>query len=198
MTEPTFKKIPSPQAAPLCADIELEEPARRFLQAEPSPAAFLAQLMEQGLLVDAVRFLARALPHRESTWWACLCARTTLGEDARAEFKAAVEAAERWVYTPSEENRRTTYDAAQATDFESPVAWAAMAAFWSGGSMAPPEAPVVPPADNLTSKAVAGAVLLSAVMSEPEKAPEKYRTFLAQGIDIANGGSGRTGQKPAG
>ncbi|NJD05817.1 MAG: hypothetical protein FIA97_04885 [Methylococcaceae bacterium] len=197
MNEPSFKKIPSPLAAPLCADIELDEPARQLLQADPSPAAFLARLMEQELFTDAVRFLARALPPRESTWWACLCVRTTLGEDSRPEFKLAVEAAERWVYTPSEENRRLSYEAAQATNFDSPAAWTGMAAFWSGGSMAPPDVPVVPPAENLTSKAVSGAVMLSAVILEPEKAPEKYRTFLEQGIDIANGGSGRLGQKPA-
>jgi hypothetical protein len=57
--------------------------------------------------------------------------------------------------------------------------------------MAPPESPVVPPAANLTSKAVAGAVMLAAVMPDPVKAPERYGQLLQWGIDIACGGTGR-------
>jgi hypothetical protein len=34
---------------------------------------------------------------------------------------------------------------------------------------------------------VTGAVLLAAVASEPQKAPEKHRKFLAQGIEVGNG-----------
>jgi hypothetical protein len=66
-----------------------------------------------------------------------------------------------------------------------------MAAFWSEGSIAPEDAPAVPPADNLTAKAVAGAVMLAAVQAQPEKANDKYLFFIEQAIDIANGGNGR-------
>jgi hypothetical protein len=57
--------------------------------------------------------------------------------------------------------------------------------------MAPPDAPPVPPGEELTGTAVAGAVMLAAVQTEPERAEEKFRRFLMQGIDIANGGSGK-------
>jgi hypothetical protein len=197
MTEPVFTKIPAASAASLCQDIDLDEAARQLLSPDIGPADFLRALMERGLYPDAVKFLARALPKRESTWWACLCARSTLGADPAAEARKPLELAERWVYKPSEEHRRAAFAAAEAHRFQGPWSWAAMAAFWSGGSMAPPEAPVVPPADNLTGKAVAGAVMLAAVQSEPEKAPEKYRRFLEQGIDIARGGNGRLVSKPA-
>jgi hypothetical protein len=53
--------------------------------------------------------------------------------------------------------------------------------------LAPPQAPVVPPAEHLTGHGVAGSVLLAAVRSEPEKAPEKYKKFLAAGLDVARG-----------
>jgi hypothetical protein len=66
-----------------------------------------------------------------------------------------------------------------------------MAAFWSEGSIAPEDAPAVPPANNLTAKAVAGAVMLAAVQAQPEKANDKYLFFIEQAIDIANGGNGR-------
>ncbi|HYE35614.1 DUF6931 family protein [Methylocaldum sp.] len=197
MTEYVFTKVTAPRAASVCQDIDLDEAARRLLSPEGSPADFLRLLMENALYPDAVKFLARALPKRESTWWACLCARTALGDGQAPEALKPVELAEQWVYKPSEEHRRLAFTAAEAHQFQGPASWAAMAAFWSGGSMAPPEAPAVPPADNLTGKAVAGAVMLAAVQVEPEKAPAKYRRFLEQGIDIACGGNGRLDSKPA-
>lgn len=63
-----------------------------------------------------------------------------------------------------------------------------MGAFWSDGSIAPLEAPVMPPADNLTGKAVAGAVALAAVVTEPDRALEKQRHFVEQGLGIAKSG----------
>jgi hypothetical protein len=186
-----FIKVAAPKAAAVCADIELGAAALGQLNADIGPALFLRRLIDNALHADAIHFLARALPKRESTWWACLCARAVLGETPDPAILKALEAAERWVYQPSEDNRRLAFAAAQATQFDHPASWAAMAAFWSGGSMAPPEVPVVPPADNLAGKAVAGAVLLAAVRAEPEKATEKYLRFLEQGIDIASGGDGR-------
>lgn len=197
MTQPVFTKIAAAHAASVCRDIDLDEAARRLLGPETSPADFLRLLMENTLYPDAVKFLARALPKRESAWWACLCARSALSDDVGAEALKVLELAERWVYKPSEEHRRAAFAAAEAHRFQGPWSWAAMAAFWSGGSMAPPDAPAIPPADNLTGKAVAGAVMLAAVHREPEKAPEKYRQFLTQGIDIACGGNGRPASKPA-
>jgi hypothetical protein len=191
MAETTFAKIAVPKAAVICADLELNEEAKVILERDPNPADFVRQLMAQDLLHEAIKFMARALPKREATWWACLAARTELTESSTQEQLIAVEIAEQWVYKPTEENRRLTYSAAHAANFDSAAAWAAMAAFWSGGSMAPPEAPVVPPAENLTGKAVAGAIMLAAVRREPEKANDKIKTFLAQAINIAQGGNGR-------
>jgi hypothetical protein len=63
----------------------------------------------------------------------------------------------------------------------------ALAAFWSGGSMAPPEAPVVPPGEHLSAHAVAGAVMLAVVLAEPHLAARKYGQYLALGLEIASG-----------
>ena len=191
MTNLIFKKIPLAQAASCCQDIELEPLAQKKLTLDVSPASFLEQLIAENLFSDAVRFLARALPKREATWWACLCTRDILVEPFPEALLQAVTVAEKWVYEPTEANRQATYAAAQSAEFNHPASWAAMAAFWSGGSLAPPDAPVVPPPDNLTGKAVASAVMLAAVLTEPERASDKYRLFLQRGIDIASGGNGR-------
>src|SRR5207245_1179123 len=148
---------------------------------------FINTLMEKQQFPDAVRFLAHALPKREAVWWACLCARASAGSKPPPNIAAALQTAEKWVVDPSEENRRAAMPAAEAAEFKTPAGCAAVAAFWSGGSLVPPNVPVVPPGEYLTAHGVAGAVMLAAVVSEPEKAPEKYRTFLTQGIEVANG-----------
>ena len=191
MAELVLKKILAERAALYCQDIELGPAALEKLAPDISPAGYLDLLMQEVLFSDAVKFLARALPKRESTWWACLCSRGALDEAASESLSKALEAAERWVYEPTEEHRRQAYAAAQATGFDHPVSWAAMAAFWSGGSMAPPDVPAVPPGDDLTAKAVAGALMLAAVQTQPELAADKYCLFLRRGIDIAGGGNGR-------
>lgn len=187
----SLKKVAATKAVDVCRDIELEPQACKFLESDPAPVDFLNALLEKQLYPDALRFLARALPKREATWWACICTRGTVIQNTPPAMLAALEAAEQWVYKPTEVNRRLADAAARATSFDGPAAWAAMAAFWSEGSIAPEDAPVVPPSDNLAAKAVAGAVMLAAVMEQPEKAQDKYLYFLEQGVDIANGGNGR-------
>jgi len=189
-----LKKVAVPKAAAVCRDIELDPQAVKCLEADPEPVEFLNALLERQLYPDAVRFLARALPKREAAWWACICTRGMMAQDAPPSSLKALEAAEQWVYKPTEANRRLAEAAAQSTAFDGPAAWAAMAAFWSDGSMAPENSPPVTAPENLSSKAVAGAVMLAAVSREPEKAAAKYRYFLEQGADIANGGNGRPWQ----
>jgi hypothetical protein len=156
-----------------------------------SPGAFLEQLISGAKFNEAVHFLAFALPKREAVWWACLCARSVLGDPAPPPVLAAVEAAEAWVYRPTDETRRNAMARAQAAKFDSPGAWAAVGAFWSGGSIAPPDLPAVPPAPHLTGVAVAGAITLAAVQTEPALADQKRQRYIEFAIDIANGGSGR-------
>jgi hypothetical protein len=189
-----LKKILAAPAADIAGLAKLSAEAMAALRPELDPTGFFEALVRIGLLSDAVRFLAHALPKREAVWWACLCARDSLTDEPPPAVAAALQAAERWVYAVSEENRREAMARAEAAGFNNPASWAAVAAFWSGGSMAPPNAPVVPPGDGLTAAAVAGAILLAAVQREPERATEKYRQFIASGMDVADGGSGRKRQ----
>jgi hypothetical protein len=186
---PALVKITRP-AVELGGLFPLSAEARALLDPALGPAEFIDLLCVAELHIDAIRFLAHALPVREAVWWACLAARGGL-EDTAVEERQAVEAAEAWVYHPDEEHRRAAMTVAGAVANDSPARWAATAAAWSGGSLAPPEAPVVPPGPTLAAQAVAGAVLLAAVRSEPQRAPERHRSAIAQAIDIARGGTGR-------
>lgn len=158
---------------------------------------FLQELVADGKLNEAVHFLAYALPKREAVWWACLCARSAARAAASPPVQAALEAAEAWVYKPTDDNRRACMANAQATKFDAPGVWAAVAAFWSGGSMGPKEHAPILPAPHLCGVAVVGAVTLAAVQTEPQLADQKRRRYIEMAIDIANGGSGRLDGKAA-
>jgi hypothetical protein len=195
-----FAKIGYERASEPAQRCALGEAARGLLDPHASPADFLDRLMGAGHLADAVRFLAQALPAREAVWWSCLAARLAQRDaDAQAtgaQVQAAQRAAESWVFQPSEDNRRLAHASAQATDFQSPASWAAMAAFWSGGSMAPPSAPAVPVPAGLVGQAVSAAVILAAVQHRPEQAPVRLAELLEDGLDIARGGNGRRRAAP--
>jgi hypothetical protein len=180
-------------AATLAPRVPLGDEARALLRPEWSARQYLDALTAAGHLIDAVRFLAWALPRREGVWWACQCIRTAgLSED-----EAALAAAEKWAVSATDDHRRAAFTAGEAGNFESPAGVAALAAFWSGGSLAPPKLAVVPPAENLCPNAVGNAVILAAVASAPEKAEEKYRLFLQVGMDVAEGKNRWKEERPA-
>ena len=191
-----MKKVSATTAAELCDKLDLSSAARELLRPDATPSQFVDSLVAGGLFPDAVKFLARALPKREGVWWACTCARETPMEDSPPTVGAALEAAEAWVYKPTEERRREAQAAGEAAGFGSPESWAAVGAFWSGGSITAPDAPLVAPAEDLTARAVAGAVMLAAVRREPERSEERYRLFIAKGRNIADGGTGREASQP--
>lgn len=196
----TTKETASPQRSPVklkAADMktvleraDLTPDAAKVAAACADVPAALAALAEAGLVNDAARLVAHALPKREAVWWACMCARATETAPPPADVEA-LTAAEAWVRKPEEPNRRQAMAKAEAAGFRTPESWAAIGAFWSGGSMAPEGQPVVPPGDHLTGLAVAGAVALAAVRKHPERAEATLRAFLASALDIAGGGAGR-------
>lgn len=160
-------------------------------RSELAPAVVLDALMAADCWADCVRLLAFGLPKREAVWWACLCARHTMPDVLPELESVALAAAEGWVLQPGEASRRASWAAVEALGFEAPVSWCAVAAFWSGGSMAPPDTPRVPPGELLTAKAVSAAVLLAAARHDSVAMPQRFRNFIAWGIDIANGGRGQ-------
>ncbi|MGF1625425.1 MAG: hypothetical protein ACFCVH_11115 [Alphaproteobacteria bacterium] len=186
-----LKKITVPAAEPLVETAQLSDPARALLAPKMTVRALLAALVDAGLLGDALRLLAYALPKREAVWWACQCARQAQPETPLDPDIEIIQASEAWVYRPTDQARRAAMELAMKTGFDRAAHWLAAAAFWSGGSIAPPEAPPVEPAESLTGNAVVGAVLLALVQPEPGAADKKRRRFLAQALDIADGGDGR-------
>jgi hypothetical protein len=177
-------KTPVSPLRQLCDRAELGDEAKALLTDESSTKPFIGLLVEKELFRDALRLVAYLLPKREAIGWGCLCVRHILSSQKDKPLPDVQVAAERWVSAPSEENR---WAARQSTKKEDPTTASgllAMAVFFAGPSLAPPNLQAVPPPDHLTSEMVANAVVLAGVVKEPEKAKEKYDVFMQKALAL--------------
>jgi len=172
--------------------LQLDEHGRSALADCPGSIEALDRLERAGLLVEATRLIAHALPAREAVWWACVCSRYTAASGANQAAETQVrDAAEEWVRKPTDEHRRSAMKQAEMAGFSSAEAWAAVGAFWSGDSMAPPEAPKVPPQPHFTGLAVGGSVALASSRGPASRRDARLQRFLSSAKDIMTGGAGR-------
>jgi pSer/pThr/pTyr-binding forkhead associated (FHA) protein len=181
LDEQGFRDCSVPETCEQIAD--LGDDAKALIRDDLTPPEFAAELVEKELLEDAVRFVAYALCKRDAVQWGCACVREGLGELGEDDA-AALDIAETWVKEPNDGNRRQAQAAAEKLEHATPASWVAMGAFFSEGSVAPPDTPAVPPAPHLTGHCVAGAVMLAAVDKEPENASEKFRQFVTAGVNV--------------
>lgn len=175
----------APTLKSLARSAGASDEAQALLREDDAPHGYVSRLMEEGFPNDAVKLLGALLPPREAIWWAWTCSRKAAGDEAPAEVTAALAAIERWLREPTDANRRAAMDAGEAADLSTPAGCVALATFFSGGSIAPPEVEPVAPPPFVAGKTLATAIILSAVIDEPEKAPEKLKGFLDQGIHVA-------------
>lgn len=187
----TLTKFNAADLAALLPLVALPAAAASAIDDRTTVPAALSALEAGGFHLEAARLIAYALPKREAVWWACMCALHTAPSDLPEPDGAAREAAELWVRQPTEPARRAAMARAQATAFGTPEAWAAVAAFWSGDSMAPEGQPPAPPAPHLTGTAVIGAITLSSVRGDASRRAGRLERFLESGRKIAAGGPGR-------
>ncbi|BCH27595.1 hypothetical protein MesoLjLc_74820 [Mesorhizobium sp. L-8-10] len=194
-TDP-FRKVSAGTAAEICARMDLSAEGRAFLLPTLSPQGYLSLLVEAEAIGDAIRFLAFALPIREGVWWAVAVAQGNLAAPSPVEAEC-LERAAGWVYQPDDARRRACMVSAETANFDGAAAYAALAAFWSGGSMAPPDMPEALPDPRLGAIGVGASILLSITSGDPLTLNERFRAAIARGIDIANGGNGRLeGDRP--
>lgn len=177
MGSATLAKVTAKSAHVVCEEANLSTKARKLLEADMTPPAFLERLIDAELFLDAIRFLSQALPHREAVFWACLCIRATLPfPRLPAAEQSALKSALTWVLAPTEPNRLATRAPAEKARLTAPAGCVAMAAFWSGGAR---------PA--LAGRAVAAAVMVSAAIGLKMHLHARYRQFLSLGTGVANG-----------
>lgn len=158
-------------------------PAHAALLDEPDgPGRLLDRLVERGLLIEATRLLAYALPPREAVWWGAMCvghaAPAALGDAERA----ALAAAEAWVRQPDDRTRRDAAWAAAAAGYQLPGAWPALAAYWSRPARA---------LDMRAGRGVETAIARAIARNREARDAAHLARFIASGRDIAAGGAGR-------
>ena len=177
---------PTVRSEEIAARFDLSPEARALLAPGLAPSDYVGALLEKELWSDAAGFVGQWLGRRDAVTWACLAARKGLADPPPPKERAALEAAERWLKEGDEPSRRSCEAAAEALQYRSAAAMAAAAAFWSGGSLAPPDLPKIPAPENLAGKGAAGAVLMAGAAGEPD-VPARLRELIWLGVDLAEG-----------
>jgi hypothetical protein len=172
------------KTAATAAVAELSEEAMGLMRPDLAPRDYIALLMSKKLYADAVRFLAHALPKRQAVWWGWISAKKAAGSDPPPKIKASLEATEKWIAQPDDDAGRVAMAAAKEAQTTTAAGCAGMAAFFSGSSLGPPHVPPIPPGEYLTAKAVSGAVIYAAVGKDPVNAPERFNSFVQQGVEV--------------
>lgn len=190
MADDRWKKLTAKTAREIVGPGTLEPESAELLDAEIPPEAFIRALVEAEKLPDAVKFMSRALPPREAVWWACMCARqmAQLTED-KVENRA-IEAAEAWVYDPSEKNRERAFEIVKSSDAKGAGILCALAASFSAGNAPLGDGHRLDLDPAIFPQLIDGVVMVSATEKQGEELKDRLRVFLASGEDIARGGNG--------
>lgn len=172
----------------LCEFIKLDEFAQALAKDQKfTPTEFVRVLANERQFMSALRLTAHQFAPREAVWWGSLCTRKSVGSLLSAADIAALDAAENWVKTGEESDRRKAHAAAEETKMETAAGWVALAAFWAEGSLTPIGIADVACDERLTGQAVAGALLMAAVQVNPKQAEANYKQYLVMAQDILNG-----------
>lgn len=168
----------------------IDEDAFELLNHDTTPSDYLDNLLKKEYFADSIIFLAHALPKREAIWWACLCSKTVMNKETKADDLASLTMAEKWVYDPDDKKRRMCGALAEKGEYKSAQNWTAAAVFWSGGSIMAEEEPAMEPAPYLYAHAVSGAILNAVGVSGADDIDIQFKEFIQHGLNIAEGGNG--------
>lgn len=175
-----------PTATEIAEYLEMSDDALAVAATVKTGPELIVALAKEGEFANAVRVQAHLLPKRHCIWWGILSVEEACGDGLKFMDAAARDSARTWVEDPSELHRRQCDAAAGKTKLDGPGSWLAMAAFWSGGSLMPPEMNPVPPDERLTGQAVTNSLMIAAVAGDPTKAKLRYRAFLAKAPQVAS------------
>ena len=167
-----------PTAAAICARYKVKKEAWAVMRHGMMPAEFIAALMENGQYINAIEFLAYALPPRTGIWWGCLCLQHACGASLTPSDREALQAATVWVVWPTEPYRAAAQASAYLAGMRSAAGSLATAVTMSGATGRVPLSP---------ARAVANAIKLAAAKGDPAKIIEIQRQYVELGMGVADG-----------
>ena len=174
-------------AAEICRYLYLEKEALQLLHPAMNPREFVAALREKKQYPAGIDFMAHALPARAAIWWGCLCLQHTCGDKLEPWERVACKAAVQWVLQPNEANRVAASRPADVVGLGSPAGALAAAVNQTGGNLAPPSGPPIPPSPFAPARAVAIAVKVASTKGDRSRIQATQRSFIELGIAIAEG-----------
>jgi hypothetical protein len=187
MSNGPFVKILATTAAEICAHFDLQDDTKPLLRDGIDPREFVTALLENKKCIDAIHFMAHALPAREAIWWGCLCIQHALGDGLTPADRAAATAAVRWVMQPTDDNRMAAKAPADGAPIPSAAGALALATFYTGGNVAPPGLPPMSPEPFASARAVALAVALASIRTDPPKIVKMQKAYVELASQVAEG-----------
>ena len=152
-----------------------------------TPEQHYATLREVGEPWVAIDFLGHALPRLEAlSWSAKVLEQEAEAQQLKRADRQALDHALRWLGDPSDQNRRASFDAANAAGERSPERMLALGVFFSGGSISEPDLPPVLPKEGIAGRLAAGAITAAAFRNTDHLA--LFDRALALGEKVAADG----------
>ncbi|MEM0929694.1 MAG: hypothetical protein AAGI89_10425 [Pseudomonadota bacterium] len=192
--QPTYPKLRVPFVTTVADHAQTSLESLRAIDRATSADTIVAALTNAQAFDDLAKMFLFMLPKREAVWLICLWARGQEGVQQITGMEVipsrALGFAEDWVRTQDDALRYKAQAAADAEDMNGPGAWAGMAAFWSGASLAPPDRDPVSPDDAMTGIAGVCALALAGAEGEMGRPFVGYDACAELGRDLGRGGSG--------
>ncbi len=189
MEKQTLKKFDHERMSEFIEEVELPERFSDQIHENKSDMQIINFLIQSELYDEAIKFITFGLPTREAIWWAYICSDELEREEKNANTQNALRVVNDWVKNPNDEIRRKAKVFADALELYTPISWAAMAVFWSGGSISPADKPEVEPDEYMRGYAVSNSLIIAA--ERDENPVEKKKLYIKRGLHIAMGGNGK-------
>jgi hypothetical protein len=173
-----------PLAEAIAEKVNLSAEARSLLRKDQLVLDYIRLLIAEGKHQDAVHMVANLLPKREAVWWATQTARQTAPDPLPPEIEAAIAASEKWVTELSDESRRACWLVGNKAGVETAAGSVAIATYFSGGSLGPPDQEPIPPDERITGKMVATSILVSVLRGGADERKALFENILDQGVKL--------------
>jgi hypothetical protein len=165
---------------------DLTAEAQALAKDDLPPSRYLDLLEQHSLFRDAVRFLAHKLEVKKAIQWAHSVAQELQPPDEK-QGEESLAAVGKWLQKSDDASRREAMHTAEKSGISSAGDCVAMAVFFSGGSITPPEAPETQPPPYFAQKMAADSIVLAVFSHDADRATERYKQALAMGRKLDAG-----------